>query len=189
MSSGLFSMHSQARRTVAGAPPPFSLIDLATKYDDFLDEISKWEELSGLSDRISSRKSTFLGLVEQFVINKTSNAFSVLNHGDIRPANLLIKHDSNGRASIALKNFGQAVWSTPAFDLFALLHLNVAENVRVRHEFELLQLYFNQFVVNLKALGHLHKIPAMLDFQVDLLQHGFLSESFCKVKCFVTDMF
>lgn len=70
------------------------------------------------------------------------------------------------------------MWSTPAIDLFYLLHLVVAPEVKERRRSELIRFYYNELVKTLHKMGYLGVVPKLQDLQLELLHNGFLGKLF-----------
>lgn len=71
-------------------------------------------------------------------------------------------------------DYQYCVWATPAIDLLYVLYLVASAEVRQRFKSELISYYYNELTRTLKNIGHLAKLPTMLDLQIELQRNGFL---------------
>lgn len=71
------------------------------------------------------------------------------------------------------------MFATPAIDLSYLLYMVSNNEAREENRNRLMKAYHDQFVQTLHGLGHLGKIPTLLDFQVEQLRHGIIGKNKC----------
>lgn len=62
------------------------------------------------------------------------------------------------------------MWGSPALDIYALLNNVASVEVKQTHRYEIMRLYFDDFIETLKKLGYTGKLPTFLDLQIDLLR-------------------
>ncbi|XP_050070197.1 uncharacterized protein LOC126558261 [Anopheles maculipalpis] len=105
---------------------------------------------------------------------KSSKTYpNVLIHGDCHVKNILHKIDSAGRISdTILLDYQICCWTSPAIDLYYLLSLVPAQEVKDNHRSELIYSYYQQYSDLLKRLGFKGKIPSLLDLQLELLRYA-----------------
>jgi len=141
-------------------------------YRYFVNELKKWEGYEDYAERFSRLESSFFAKGREIFTAK-SNGLNVLNHGDFNFKNILTKSDED-KNDVIFVDYQFCVWATPAIDLFYVLYLVAASEVRQRFKNELITFYYNELTKTLSNIGHLAKPPSMLDLQIELQQNGFL---------------
>jgi len=148
-----------------------SLTFMFDSFRYFVNEIKTWEGYEDYAVRLSALESSFFGKGREIFTAK-SNGFNVLNHGDLNYKNILTK-EGDDKNDVIFVDYQFCVWATPAIDLFSVLYLVAASDVRQRYKRELITYYYNELTKALKNIGHLAKPPSMLDLQLELQQMDF----------------
>lgn len=87
------------------------------------------------------------------LINQTKFKFVVLNHGDSRKDNLLLKHGSNNQVEgVQFIDFQTSLWSSPLLDIFYFFATSVSIDVIEAHYDDLIDGYLYELNEKLKKL-------------------------------------
>lgn len=79
---------------------------------------------------------------------------NVLNHGDLRETNFMIKHDNTGKVlDVKFIDFQIPKWASPACDLTYFVWSSANEDVRTNRQTDLYNLYLTTFNQTLEQLG------------------------------------
>ncbi|CAH1399054.1 unnamed protein product [Nezara viridula] len=105
-------------------------------------------------------------LVKNFAIEH--DKFNVLNHGDCWVNNVLFKYDfENNPVSLRFIDFQMSYYNTPGYDLQYFLNTSPSAEVR-RRKNELLQIYYDSLITNLRCFEYEGELPSMEDINQGL---------------------
>lgn len=83
-----------------------------------------------------------------------TKGLNVLNHGDLRETNFLVKHDSSGKVvDVKFIDLQIPKWASPACDLTYLMWSSANEDVRTNRQLDLYKLYLTTLNQTLEQLG------------------------------------
>ncbi|XP_065722039.2 uncharacterized protein [Drosophila suzukii] len=100
--------------------------------------------------------------------------FLVLAHGDLWTTNVMFQYDDQGHPTNAiLIDFQFSVWNSPAIDLHYFFSTSIQDNLRWKHQPELVQFYYYKLVESLKKLKYSQQIPTLFDFQLQFQARAF----------------
>ncbi|EDW84848.1 uncharacterized protein Dwil_GK12927 [Drosophila willistoni] len=100
--------------------------------------------------------------------------FVTLLHGDVWSTNLMFNYNAQDEPSnCILIDFQFCVWNSPALDLHYFFNSSIHEDLRLNHQTELVQFYYNHLVRALAKLKYNGLIPSLFDFQLQFRAHSF----------------
>ncbi|XP_053691218.1 uncharacterized protein LOC128739747 [Sabethes cyaneus] len=143
----------------------------------FAEEVANWSGFEKYSEKLFNVLPNFTQLAENiFSQNNESVCMKVLNHGDLNYNNMLVKYnyDKSSVLDVLFIDFQLSFWGTPAVDLFYFLYLVCDKSTRENHKESLISYYHQQLTETLQKIGHLGKIPSLLEISNDMLRCGFL---------------
>lgn len=88
-----------------------------------------------------------------FEIANRLRQFQVLNHGNLKSNNLLLKYESGRPVSIKIIDYQTYFWHSPIFDLLFFFILVIDYDVFEQHNDELIDMYLNTLNDNLQNVG------------------------------------
>lgn len=150
------------------------------------------EGFQEISRRLKMLSPTFLEKLRQVYVQDEGKFLHVLNHGDFHFGNLMYRGEIAEAADILMIDFQFLSWTSPASDIYSLLHLVADSTTRTVHREEIISLYFKTFVQTLKKLGYSKTLPSYKDFRLDLEQNSIeeIRQIICAVKFnFMNDIF
>jgi thiamine kinase-like enzyme len=91
-----------------------------------------------------------------YSVGKTSDRYrNVLSHGDLWTSNLLVHFDETDKPDdCVLIDFQIVRYCPPGYDLLSILHLTTDRATRLKHETELLQIYYDELSRVLLLYGY-----------------------------------
>uniref|UniRef100_B3P6N1 GG11386 n=1 Tax=Drosophila erecta TaxID=7220 RepID=B3P6N1_DROER len=152
-------------------------------FRNLLQALSRSLELnSDLKHRYQSKIDRLVDNIMDYGDRSTSTIpgdFLTLAHGDLWTTNVMFQYDEKGHPSNAvLIDFQFSVWNSPAIDLHYFFTTSIQDNLRWKHQTELVQFYYYQLVEALKKLQYSPHIPSLFEFQLQ-----FRARSFYAVFC------
>ncbi|XP_017124031.1 uncharacterized protein LOC108143946 [Drosophila elegans] len=100
--------------------------------------------------------------------------FLTLAHGDIWTTNVMFQYDDEGHPINAiLIDFQFSVWNSPAIDLHYFFSTSIDDNLRWKHQPELVQFYYHKLVESLKKLKYSRHIPSLFEFHLQFQARAF----------------
>lgn len=136
--------------------------------------LESWEDVDVIAEKVKNSLDTITAKLYEVYGKIDKAAYKVLNHGDFHFKNVMYRNNATKDEDLLLVDFQFPLWNTPAIDVLYLLNMNASTEVRVNHRDEIILFYYREFVQALKTIGHLGRIPTLLDLQVELLRCGAL---------------
>ncbi|XP_052863303.1 uncharacterized protein LOC128269939 [Anopheles cruzii] len=97
-----------------------------------------------------------------------ADAFCVLNHGQVELRNLLFAYAEGGTVSrVALIDYRNAAWGSPAFDLIHFLFSSVSLDLKLSQQAHFLRYYQEKLAHHLLFLGYLKPLPTLQQLHID----------------------
>lgn len=142
------------------------------------------ESLHEYAPKIRILKNYLMDYAER-VYEPTNGFFRTLTHGDFWVSNVMFKYNDSSKLprqpdDVVLIDFQFSCWSSPAVDLHYLFNTSVQEHVRLYHQDELVQCYYNILADTLKQLRYAGKIPTLHEFQIQVQSKSFLGKLYFK---------
>lgn len=102
------------------------------------------------------------------------NGFNCLLHGDAWLANILFKHDSEGRVEdCQFIDFQQSVYTSPVIDLMHLIFTSAQVENKIENFEYFVKFYHVKLVEALRDLKYQYEIPTLKSLQMEILDRGF----------------
>lgn len=132
--------------------------------DVYADKIARWDKVKILTQYIEVGEPMRCG-------------FQVLNHGDTWLNNMMFKSDGeNIPIDASLIDFQLSYWASPAADLLMFILTSVADDIKVDHFDDFIDLYHGELVSSLNKLNYAQHIPTLAELNSDLLEKGSFSK-------------
>jgi 5-methylthioribose kinase len=107
------------------------------------------------------------------------SAFNVLNHGDMWSNNLMFLYNENREIEdLKLVDYQLPFWGSVAKDIYNFMMSSWCIDIRVQKFEELIKLYFDNLIENLKLLKYRKALPTFQDLKNELLRRNFVGENF-----------
>jgi len=147
-------------------------------FKNLLQALSRSLELNkDLKERYQRKIDRLVGNIMDYGERSTSvnpGDFLVLAHGDLWTTNVMFQYDDQGHPTNAiLIDFQFSVWNSPAIDLHYFFSTSIQDNLRWKHQPELVQFYYYKLVESLKKLKYSQQIPTLFDFQLQFQARAF----------------
>ncbi|XP_016980515.2 uncharacterized protein LOC108045644 [Drosophila rhopaloa] len=131
----------------------------------------------GLKERYQAKIDRLVDNIMDYGERSTSHNpgdFLTLAHGDIWTTNVMFQYDGKGHPINAiLIDFQFSVWNSPAIDLHYFFSTSIHDNLRWKHQPELVQFYYHKLVKSLKKLKYSGTIPSLFEFQQQFRARAF----------------
>ncbi|XP_058055650.1 uncharacterized protein LOC131207058 [Anopheles bellator] len=97
-----------------------------------------------------------------------ADAFCVLNHGQMELRNLLFAYAEGGTVGrVALIDYRNAAWGSPAFDLIHFLFSSVSLDLKLSQQAHFLRYYQEKLARHLLCLGYSKPLPTLQKLHID----------------------
>ncbi|XP_016952838.1 uncharacterized protein LOC108026420 [Drosophila biarmipes] len=147
-------------------------------YKNLLQALSRSLELNkDLKERYQGKIDRLVGSIMDYGERSAAvnpGDFLALAHGDLWTTNVMFQYDGQGHPTNAiLIDFQFSVWNSPAIDLHYFFSTSIQDNLRWKHQPELVQFYYYKLVESLKKLKYSRPIPNLFDFQLQFQARAF----------------
>ncbi|KAJ3653636.1 hypothetical protein Zmor_012876 [Zophobas morio] len=88
------------------------------------------------------------------VIRPSDRFRNVLCHGDLWTSNMMVQLQDDKPTDCVLIDFQIVRYSPPAYDILSVLHLTTDRSTRLKHEDDLIQIYYDELGRVLKSYGY-----------------------------------
>ncbi|XP_060646222.1 uncharacterized protein LOC132784555 [Drosophila nasuta] len=170
---------------------------MSSGMNNFITMIKETPEFSKYLTRFEKLKNDYMDqtkvIFQEYRVNRKSNGYYVLCHGDFHLRNMMFKHNpTNGSfEDIMLLDFQMSNLCPISIDLIYSIYMLMGPECRKNSYKDLLNFYFKTFVEILQKIGFNGELPNSAEFWIQMTQHKsydiFLLTTFFPMMCAIKE--
>jgi thiamine kinase-like enzyme len=136
-------------------------------FETFLDALRTFDECSKFVEKISKWNMEKLVNSWSKSTEPMKCGFITVNHGDLWVNNILLS-----ASDTQFIDFQMTFWGSPSADLLYFLITSIADDYKVKHFDDFVELYYHELKMSLTKLNYTQCIPTLNELCKDMLDKG-----------------